>query len=218
MIIYASQRWSRERAIPLARCVFLVPFTSILDEAGAPTRSLLAKFHLPTDLEEKPNHYMPLLPALRFAATAQGSQGIVDFGFRAGMRLGFGALSESFQASVRHSPTLLTALRSWCRFAKLEDTFVQFWLERHEDSLKVCSASMIPGAAEMPLSALTSLADVSTQACARTAIRRAMTVGVKRIHAVNSDAWRLILHQSNSDGWAREGARPSPSSSSQVGA
>src|SRR5262249_20218658 len=138
---------STMRAIPLARCVFLVPFTSILDEAGAPTRSLLAKFRLPTFPEEKPNHYMPLLPALRFATTAQGTQGIADFGFHASRQVSFGALSDSFQASVRHSPTLLAALRRWCQFAQLEDTFVQYWLERDEDSLRICSVSTIPGAA-----------------------------------------------------------------------
>lgn len=82
------------KPVPLTRCVFVAPFTRILNEMGAPTTSFLAKFHLPTHLEEKPNHYIPLLPALRFATTAQGTQGIVDFGFHAGMRLDFGAIQE----------------------------------------------------------------------------------------------------------------------------
>jgi AraC-like DNA-binding protein len=137
------------QSIPLARCVFLVPFANILNEIGAPTRSLLAKFLLPTQPEEKINHYMPLLPALRFVTTAQISQGVTDFGFHAGRRLNFRVLSIQFQASVRHSPTLLAALESWCRFVQLEDPFLQVWLERHEHSLRICTASTIAGAAGM---------------------------------------------------------------------
>ena len=138
------------KPVPLTRCVFVVPFANILNEMGAPTASLLAKFRLPAHLEEKPNHYIPLLPALRFATTAQGTQGIVDFGFKAGMRLGFDALSNSFRDLVRYSPTLLVALQQWCRFARLEDIFLQFWLERHGNSMRICSVNMVPGAAEMP--------------------------------------------------------------------
>jgi len=117
---------------------------------GAPTASLLAKFRLPAHLEGKPNHYIPLFPALRFATTAQGTQGIVDFGFQAGMRLGFDTLSKSFRDMVRYSPTLLFALQQWCRFARVEDIFLQFWLERHGNCVRICSANTVPGAAEMP--------------------------------------------------------------------
>ena len=138
------------KPFPLTRCVFVGPFTSILNEMGGPTASLLAKFHLPAHPEEKPNHYIPLVPALRFATAAQRAEGIVDFGFHAGMRLNFGALSNSFQASVRHSPTLLAALQRWCRFVQLEDTFLRFSLERHGDSLRICSTNMVAGAAEIP--------------------------------------------------------------------
>lgn len=136
--------------IPLARCVFLVPFVSVLDEIGAPTRSLLGKFHLPTYPEEKIHHYMPLLPALRFATTAQMSQGIPDFGFLAGRRLDFDALSERFQNIVRHSPTMLAALQSWRRFVQIEDPFLQVRLVRHADSLRICTTSAVAGAAAMP--------------------------------------------------------------------
>jgi AraC-like DNA-binding protein len=93
---------------------------------------------------------MPLLPALRFVTTAQVSQGVTDFGFHAGRRLDFRVLSIQFQASVRHSPTLLATLESWCRFVQLEDPFLQVWLERHEQSLRICTASTIAGAARMP--------------------------------------------------------------------
>jgi len=131
------------KPIPLTRGIFVIPFTNILNEMGAPTASLLAKFHLPSHLEEKPNHYIPLLPALRFVTTAQLTQDFMDFGFHAAQRLGFDALSYQFKASVGHSPTLLAALQSWCRFAQLEDVFLKIWLEPREHSLRICSVSTI---------------------------------------------------------------------------
>lgn len=69
----------------------------------------------------------------------QASQGIADFGFRGVQRLHFGHLSEHLQAAVRHSPTLLAALERWCRLVQIEDTFLRFWLERHDDKLRVCN-------------------------------------------------------------------------------
>lgn len=138
------------KPIPLTRNVFLAPFTSILNEMGAPTPSLLAKFHLPIHPEENTNQYIPLFPALRFLAAAEVSQGVIDFGFLAGQRLSFGVLSDRFQATVHRSPTLLAALKSWCRFVQLEDTFLRVRLERHEHSLRVCYTSTFPEAEGIP--------------------------------------------------------------------
>lgn len=53
------------KPIPLTRCVFLMPFNELLADIGTPTTSLLAKFHLPTSLEEKADQYVPLLPTIR---------------------------------------------------------------------------------------------------------------------------------------------------------
>lgn len=136
------------KPIVLARCALLAPFVHILSDIGAPAEQMLARFGLPARPEQTPNDYFPLIPALQFAVNAQASQGITDFGFRAVQLLQFGHLSEQLQASVRHAPTLLVALEQWCRLVQLEDTFVRFWLERHDDHLRVCS--IISGTAGMP--------------------------------------------------------------------
>jgi len=138
------------KPIPLTRWVFVSPFISILNEMGAPTASLLAKFHLPTHLEPKSNHYIPLFPALRFVTATQLSQGIADFGFLAGRKLRFEALNAQFRATVHRSPTLLAALQSFCRFVQLEDNMLHVRLEQHGPSLRVCYSSAIPGAEGMP--------------------------------------------------------------------
>ena len=127
------------KPIVLARCALLAPFVDVLNDIGAPAERMLAKFGLPAHPDEKPNDYFPLLPGLRFATTAQESQGITDLGFHACQRLHVGHLSDQLQAAVRHPPTLLAGLQQWCRFAQLEDTFVRFWLEHHADHLRVCS-------------------------------------------------------------------------------
>ena len=136
------------KAIVLARCALLVPFADILNEIGAPAERMLAKFGLPMHPDQKPNDYFPLIPGLQFAVAAQRSQGVADFGFRAVQRLQFCHLNEQLQAAVRHAPTLLAGLEQFCRLVQLEDTFVRFWLERHDDHVRVCSA--ISGTAGMP--------------------------------------------------------------------
>jgi len=138
------------KPIPLTRCAFVAPFTNILNRMGAPTASLLSKFHLPTNVEEKPNHYVALFPALRFVTAAQLSQGIIDFGFLAGQQLAFRNLNRQFQTTVRRLPTLFAALESWCRFIQLEDSMLRIRLERHAQSLRVCFFNTFPGAEGMP--------------------------------------------------------------------
>jgi len=125
--------------IPLTRCQFLIPFAEIHGEIGAPTATLLTKFRLPTSLEEKADHFVPILPAIRFAEAAQRSQGITDFGFQASRRLQFFHLSEKLRTIIGHSPTLFTALQQVCKWAPLEDTVLNMWLERCDDRVRICS-------------------------------------------------------------------------------
>ena len=125
--------------IPLTRCQFLIPFAGIHDEIGAPTASLLTKFRLPTSLEEKADHFLPIMPAIHFAEAAQRSQGITDFGFQAARRLQFCHLSERIRLLIGCSPTLFTALQQTCKWATLEDTVLSMWLERRDDHVRICS-------------------------------------------------------------------------------
>lgn len=127
------------RGIPLTRCQFLMPFADICSEIGTPTEALLQKFRLPASLEEKLDHYVPILPAIQFAEAAQRSQGISDFGFLASQRLQFCHLSETLRTIIRYSPTLLVALQQTCKRAQVEDTNLSMWLELHDEHLRVCS-------------------------------------------------------------------------------
>src|SRR5688572_25424303 len=121
------------KAIVLARCALLAPFVDVLNNVGAPAERMLSRFGLPAHPEQKPNDYFPLIPALQFATTAQSSQGIADLGFRAVQRMHFGHMSDQLQAAVRHAPTLFTVLEQWCQLIQIEDNFVRYWLERHDD-------------------------------------------------------------------------------------
>jgi len=134
--------------LPLARCQFLIPFAAICDEIGAPTEALLTKFRLPASLEEKPEHYVPIPQALRFAEAAQRSQGITDIGFQATRRLQFCHLSEKMRAIIRFSPTLFIALQQLCKWASLEDTILSMWLERDDNHVRICGK--LAGTARVP--------------------------------------------------------------------
>jgi AraC-like DNA-binding protein len=125
--------------IPLVRCQFLIPFADIHDEIGGPTESLLTKFRLPTSLAEKAYHFLPLLPAIHFVEAAQRSQGITDLGFQASQRLQFCHLSEKLRTVIGCSPTLFAALQQLCKWAPLEDTVLNMWLERCDDHVRICS-------------------------------------------------------------------------------
>jgi AraC-like DNA-binding protein len=125
--------------IPLMRCQFLIPFAEVHGEVGASTEALLTKFRLPTSLEEKANHYVPILPAIRFAEAVQNLHGIADLGFQISRRLEFSHLSGKLQDVINNSPTLFVALQQLSRWAPLEDTNLNIWLERHNDHLRICS-------------------------------------------------------------------------------
>jgi AraC-like DNA-binding protein len=127
------------RGIPLTRCQFLMPFADICSEVGGPTETLLQKFRLPVSLEEKFDHYVPILRAIQFAEAAQRSQGIGDIGFLASQRLQFCHLSEKLRSIIRYSPTLLVALQQTCRHGQSEDTNLSMWLETHDGHLRVCT-------------------------------------------------------------------------------
>lgn len=126
-------------SIPITRCQFLIPFTDIHDEIGAPTASLLEKLRLPTSLEDKADDFIPLLRAVDFAEKAQRSQSIADIGFQASRRLRFCHLSAKLRTVIGHSPTLFIALQQACKWATLEDNVLNMWLERAGDHIKICS-------------------------------------------------------------------------------
>lgn len=125
--------------IHLTRCQFLIPFADILSDIGASAGLFLAKFRLPTSLEDKANHYVPILQAIDFAEISRRSQGIPDFGFHASQRLNFSHLSEKTRTLIAHSPTLLVALQQACKWASLEDSNLSNWIERYDNHVRVCS-------------------------------------------------------------------------------
>ena len=130
--------------IPLTRCQFLIPFAAICDAIGAPTEALLSKLRLPASLEDKPDHYVPIQLAIRFAEAAQRSQGITDIGFQAARQMHFGHLSEKMRTVIRFSPTLFIALQQLCKWASLEDTNVSVWLERDDHLVRICKSRARP--------------------------------------------------------------------------
>ena len=125
--------------IHLTRCQFLIPFADILTESGASAGPLLEKTRLPASLEEKANHYVPILQAIDFAEIARRAQGITDFGFHASRRLHYCHLSEKTRTLIGHAPTLLVALQQACKWASIEDSNLSNWIERYDDHVRYCS-------------------------------------------------------------------------------
>ncbi|TQL81185.1 AraC family transcriptional regulator [Delftia sp. HK171] len=125
--------------IALTRGQFLLPFLLLLDELGAPTQSLLAKYMLPRVLESGVDDFVPIRNAIQFTDAASRIQGIPDFGHLVACGATFDYLSERLRTQVINSPTLYTALVTLCANAHLEDTNLRMYLTYHGESIRLHS-------------------------------------------------------------------------------
>jgi AraC-like DNA-binding protein len=125
--------------IALMRGQFLLPFTQILEEMGAPTESLLEKHKLPRMLESNANDYVAIRNAIQFVEAADRMQGIPDFAHLVARDATFDYLSERLRTQLICSPTLYSALTTLCANAHLEDTNLRMFLASHGESVRLHS-------------------------------------------------------------------------------
>ncbi len=125
--------------IALTRGQFLLPFTHILDNLGAPTEALLEKHKLPSNAEMGVNDYVPIKNAIRFGEAASRSQGIPDFGHMVAREACFNDLSERMRTLILSSPSLFLGLKTLCAYAHLEDTNLRMFLAQEGESIRLHS-------------------------------------------------------------------------------
>ena len=81
--------------IPVFRAAHLLPHIHYLRKLGAPVDRKLHQARLPSNIEENPNAYMPLIPALKFLTDISSSEGIEDFALRASEQMENGDLDQT---------------------------------------------------------------------------------------------------------------------------
>jgi len=126
------------KPIPSFRAAHMIPYLEYLRSVGSPVESELIRAKLPTMLEEKPNAYLPLLPALDFVKHISYRDGIDEIAFRSHQQLEIESLSKEFQTLAHQQPTLKAALESFQSLVMLEDPYLKLWFEVDEEQVKVC--------------------------------------------------------------------------------
>lgn len=130
--------------IPVFRAAHLLPHIHYLRKLGAPVDRKLHQARLPSNIEENPNAYMPLIPALKFLTDISSSEGIEDFALRASEQMENGDLDQTLVDDLIYAPSLLIALQSLCDNVSIEDTSVSFWLTPVQNDIRVYSSLNIP--------------------------------------------------------------------------
>ncbi len=124
--------------IMIARIAHVLAFTDVLQTAGAPLARELSKVGLPTLLEDKPDAYIPVIPALEFVQRMERKEGIDDIGFLASQQISFDQLSSDFIDSCQSEPTLYARLRIFSRLAPLENSGARVTIHREIEGYRIC--------------------------------------------------------------------------------
>jgi AraC-like DNA-binding protein len=121
--------------MPVSRAAQVHPFINFLDDIGAPTDAGLERSKLPPGLREFPEMPVSVRAIYEFVAVMARREGVEDIGWRAPQ---LAQLSPRLLQALERSPTLLEALEALCRYASLESSGVEVWLEPQGDTLLCC--------------------------------------------------------------------------------
>jgi len=125
------------KPIPLVRVNAILPCVTFLKEIGAPVQRLLAAAKLPVAVCDNPEALIPLHQGCHFLEQAARSQGIAQFGLRAGQRLQIEELG-AFGRLVCESFTLYEAITAASRLVAAHNTGERIWLEVQGEQAQLC--------------------------------------------------------------------------------
>ena len=128
--------------IMLARAAYLLLFTQIAQEIGTPVRRELKRARLPTQLEDRPDAYVPVHQAMRFIRDLERREAIDDLGFLAAQRVTCSDLSRRCAELFRNASTLFDLLWKFAGLAPL--AFLRFRLGAHPGQLCGFGLGLLP--------------------------------------------------------------------------
>jgi AraC-like DNA-binding protein len=131
---------ARAEPIPVFRAAHLLPYLTVLREAGVPWDAELRRARLPGSFADKPDTYLPLLRVLRFLAACE--RGVEDLALRGTQRLGSDQLSASGVRALGGAPTLRTALQSLHEVVGIEATRL-LWRMDSGRTVRLCAHAAI---------------------------------------------------------------------------
>ena len=130
--------------IQCSRAAHLAPYLAFLEEVGAPVDRELRRARLPTLVTEDPDMYLPDLRMRAFLRAIAEKEGIDDFGARAMSYSGLWRLSATIGDSGAQSPTLYAALKQFCRYCVVEDSYLSAWITGDETTIRVSCRNRMP--------------------------------------------------------------------------
>lgn len=118
-------------ALPLTRSKHLLPFSSLVQKAGAPINPLLRQSRLPSNCLDDPESLVPSDAAFRFRALAARKLGLPDLALEATRHLEIADLGEFGEALFR-APTLFRLLTKFQELINTQTTMAQIQIEQEE--------------------------------------------------------------------------------------
>ncbi|MEZ5584366.1 MAG: helix-turn-helix domain-containing protein [Candidatus Competibacteraceae bacterium] len=125
--------------IMLARVAYVLAFTDVLRRLGAPVDRELSRAGLPTLLEDQPDAYIPVLPALVFLQRMERSEGVEDLGFLAAQAKIYANLRRDFITASHSAPTLYARLQLFQRLVGYENTHCRVSLMTEGNDIRIAA-------------------------------------------------------------------------------
>lgn len=108
--------------IPVFRAEHILPYLHFFQQHGISAESSLRRFKLPTDYSEAHDIYLPQIAALGALKDIAERQGVLDLAARVTTKLQLSDFGDAIYNTVKHSPSLLIAIRRLANIIKLEDS------------------------------------------------------------------------------------------------
>lgn len=125
------------RSIMLARIAHLMPFIHTIRRIGAPVDHELHRAKLPSLLDDQPDAYIPVYPALIFLQRIEYKEGIEDLGFLASQEVTCANLRGEFITASRSAPTLYARLQLFQRLVSRENTHCRVSIAADADDVRI---------------------------------------------------------------------------------
>jgi len=125
------------RAIPFTRVSGILPVAHCLERAGAPVERIARRAGVPSQLFDRPDAPIPMVPACRFYAVAARTLGCENLGSRLGQSIDAFDLGV-YGALLGRSQTLYEGLVTATTFVSSYASANREWLEEEEERIWLC--------------------------------------------------------------------------------
>jgi len=114
--------------IPISSARSFLPYVDFMIEIGAPVERWLEQHHLPFQIYEDTDSYIPTLNYWKFVAHSSRQEGIEDLGLRLGQDRSYDGVGHRVISSAFAAPTLLTGIEEFSRLVRGEYSRMLVWL------------------------------------------------------------------------------------------